>query len=113
MRERHAVAAEDAVTAREAQVQLEVEERVARARANLTEGHRLDMELLKTELEGMTSALKAKLQSVEQRESVARKTLISSKSALASVQAELSSFQEQIKDTASLAEKTAGEANRR
>ena len=77
--------AEDAVTAWDAQVQLEVEERVARARANLTEGHRLDMELLKTELEGMTSALKAKLQSVEQREGAALEALISSESALASV----------------------------
>ena len=61
MRERHAVAAEDAVTAREAQVQLEVEERVMKARAELAGRHRLDLELLKAELEGRTFALKTEL----------------------------------------------------
>ena len=113
VRERQAAAAEDAITAREAQVQLEVEERVAKARADLAEGHRLDLELLKAELEGRTSALKTELQSVEQRESAAREALTSSESALASARAELSSLQQQIKDTASLAKKTASEANRR
>ena len=113
VRERQAVAAEDAVTAREAQVQLEVEERVAKARAELAERHRLDPELLEAELEGRTSALKAKLQSVEQRESAAREALISSESALASARAELSSLHQQIKDTTSLAERTTSEANHR
>lgn len=61
VRERQAAAAEDAVTAREARVQLEVEERVAKARAELAERHRLDLELLEAELEGRTSTLKAKL----------------------------------------------------
>ena len=65
VRERQAAAAEDVVAAQEAQVQLEVEERVAKARADLAEGHRLDLELLKAELEGRTSALKTKLQSAE------------------------------------------------
>ena len=53
--------AEDAVAAREAQVQLEVEERVAKACADLAEEHCLDLELLKAELEGRTYTLKAKL----------------------------------------------------
>ena len=61
--------AEDVVAAREAQVQVEVEERVAKARAELAGRHHLDLELLKAELEGPTSALKTKLQAVEQRES--------------------------------------------
>ena len=94
VRERQAAAAEDAIAAREAQVQLEVEERVAKARADLAEGHCLDLELLKAELEGRTSALKAKLQSTEQHESAAQEALISSESALASARAELSSVQQ-------------------
>ena len=65
VRERQAAAAEDAITAREAQVQLEVEERVAKAHAELAGRHHLDLELLKAELEGRTSALKPELQSVE------------------------------------------------
>ena len=54
VRERQAAVAEDAVAAREAQVQVEVEEKVAKARAELAEGHRLDLELLKAEFEGRT-----------------------------------------------------------
>ena len=61
VRERQAAAAEDAVTARESQVQLEVEERVAKARVELARRHRLELELLKAKLEGWTSALKAEL----------------------------------------------------
>ena len=52
VRERLAAMAEDTFTAREARVQLEVEERVAKARAELAEGHHLDLELLEAELEG-------------------------------------------------------------
>ena len=47
-----------------------------------------------------------------QCESATREALISSEFALASVRAELSSLQQQIKDTTALAERTAGEANR-
>ena len=65
VRERQAAVAEDDVATREAQVQVEVEKRVAQARAELAERHRLDLELLKAELEGRTSALKTELQSVE------------------------------------------------
>ena len=50
VRERQAATAEDVVATREAQVQLEVEGRVAKARADLAEGHRLDLELLKASL---------------------------------------------------------------
>ena len=113
VRERQAAAAEDAVTARESQVQLEVEERVAKARVELARRHRLELELLKAELEGQTSALKTELQSMEQRESATREALISSESALVSARAELCSLQQKIKDTASLAERTVGEENRR
>ena len=61
VRERQAAVAEDAVAAREAQVQVEVEEKVAKARAELAEGHRLDLELLKAELEGRTSVLRTEM----------------------------------------------------
>ena len=76
MRERQATVAEDAVTAREAQVQVEVEKRVAKARAELHGRHRLDLELLKAEFEGWTSVLKTELQAVEQHEGAAQEALI-------------------------------------
>ena len=53
--------AEDAVSAQEAQVQVEVGEKVAKAHAELAEGHRLDLELLKAEFEGRTSVLRTEL----------------------------------------------------
>ena len=53
--------AEDVIAAREAQVQVEVEKKVAKARAGLDGRHRLDLELLKAELEGRTSILKNEL----------------------------------------------------
>ena len=113
VRERQAAVAEDAVAARKAQVQVEVEEKVVKARAKLDKGHRLHLELLKAELEGRTSALKAKLQSVEQRESAARGALTSSESALNSARAEISSLQKQVEDTASLLKKASSEKSRR
>ena len=88
MRKRQAATAKDVVIAREARVQLEVEERVAKARPDLAEGHRLDLELLKAELEGRTTALKVKLESTEQCERAAKEALASSESALASARAE-------------------------
>ena len=51
---------------------MEVEEKVAKACAELAEGHRLDLELLKAEFEGRTSVLKTERQAMEQRESIAR-----------------------------------------
>ena len=113
MRERQAAAAEDAVTAREAQVQVEVEKRVAKARAELDGRHRLDLELLKAELEGRTSVLKIELRAVQQREGAAREALASSESALGSARAEISSLRKQAEDTASLLEKASSEKCRR
>ena len=86
---------------------------MAKARAELAERHRLDLELLEAELEGRTSTLKAKLQSVEQRESAARGALTSSESALNSARAEISSLQKQVEDTASLLKKASSEKSRR
>ena len=40
---------------------MEVEEKVVKARAELAEGHRLDLELLKAEFEGRTSVLRTEL----------------------------------------------------
>ena len=79
----------------------------------MAERHRLDLELLEAELEGRTSALKAKLQSVEQPESAARGALTSSKSSLNSACAEISSLQKQVKDTASLLKKASSEKSHR
>ena len=63
-----AAVAEDAVATREALVQVEVENRVAKARAELDGRHRQELELLRAELEGRTSVLKTELQVVERRE---------------------------------------------
>ena len=79
----------------------------------MAERHRLDLELLEAELEGRTSALKAKLQSVEKCESAARGALTSSESALNSARAEISSLQKQVKGTASLLKKALSEKIRR
>ena len=76
VRERHAIVAEDAVAAREAQVHTEVKKRVVKARAKLDGRHRLDLELLKAEFEGWTSVLKTELQAVEQHEGAAQEALI-------------------------------------
>ena len=80
---------------------------------DLAKGHRLELELLKAGLEGKTTALKAKLESVERREDTAKEAMASSESALASARAKLSSVQQQVKDIASLAERAVNEANRR
>ena len=112
VRERHAAVAEDAVAAREVQVQLEVDARVAKARAELTRRHHLDLELLKVELEGRTSALKTELQPLEKRENAARGALTSFESALNSAHA-VSSLQKQVEDTASLLKKASSEKSRR
>ena len=101
--------AEDAVAAREAQVQAAVEEKVVKARAELAEGHRLDLELLKAEFEGRTSVLKTELQALKQHEGAAREALTSSESALDSARAEISSLRKQAEDTASLLEKALSE----
>ena len=113
VRERQAAVAEDAITVREAQIQVEVEKRVAKARAELDGRHRLDLGLLKAEFEGRTSVLKTELQAVEQREGAAREALTSSESALDSARAEISSLRKKAKDTASLLEKASSEKCRR
>lgn len=81
---------------------------MAKACADLAEGHRLDLELLKAELEGRTAALKAKLQPIEQHENAAQEALTSSESTLNSARAEISSLQQQVKDTSSLLERVSG-----
>lgn len=113
VRERQAAVAEDAVAAREAQVLVEVEKRVAKARAEMDGRHRLDLELLKAELEGRTSILKTKLQAMEQCEGAARGALASSESALNSTRAKISSLRMQAEDTAFLLKKASSEKCRR
>ena len=86
---------------------------MAKARAELAEGHCLDLELLKAEFEGRTSVLRTELQAVKQREGAAREALASSESALDSARAEISSLRKQAEDTASLLEKASSEKSRR
>ena len=80
-----------------------------KVRVELTGRHYLDLELLKAEIEGRTSALKTELQVVEERESAARETLTSSESALNSARAEISSLQKQDEDNTSLLKKASSE----
>lgn len=84
---------------------------MAKAHVDLAEGQRLDLELLKAKLEGRTTALKVKLESMEQRENAAKEALASSESASTSARTEISSLQQQVKDTASLAKRAVNETN--
>ena len=69
--------AEDAVTAREAKIQEEVDRRVAKARADLANEYDLKLKFLEAEAEGRTAALWSKLNEAEQREKAAAAALIS------------------------------------
>ena len=68
MRERQVAMAEDAVTTREAQIQEEVDRRVAKARSDVADEYCLKVEFLEAEVAGRNAALKTKLNEAEQRE---------------------------------------------
>ena len=65
VRERQVPTPEDPVAAREARIQQEVNQRVAKVRAALADEHRLKLELLEAELKGRTTALRTKLDTTE------------------------------------------------
>nr|XP_020201267.1 plectin-like [Aegilops tauschii subsp. strangulata] len=112
VRERQVAMAEDAFTAREAKIQEEVDRRVAKARTDLDDEHRLKLELVEAEVKGRTTALKTKLNEAEQRERAAKASQASAQENLASTRADLLSLQQQINDAASLTKKNADEACR-
>ena len=65
VREHQVAMAEDVVTAQEAKIQEEVDRRVATARVDLADEHRLKLEFLEAEVKGRTAALRTKLNEAE------------------------------------------------
>ena len=76
-RERQVAQAEDAIDAREAKAQEEVDRRVAEARANLVGRYDLKLKLAEAEAVGRTTALRSGLAEAEQREKAAAAALTS------------------------------------
>ena len=68
MRERHVAMAEDAVTTREAKIQEEVAQRVAKARVDLANEYDLKLKFSEAEAEGRTTALRSRLDEAEQHD---------------------------------------------
>ena len=83
-RERQVAQAEDAVSAREARAQEEVDRRVAKARADLAGRYDLKPKLVEAEAVGRTAALRSGLAEAEQRDKAATAALISVQAELAS-----------------------------
>ena len=92
-RERQVAQAEDAVGAREARVQEEVDRRMAEAHADLVGRYDLKLKRVEAEAAGRTAALKSKLAEAERREEAAAATLVSAQAELASAHAEVSPLQ--------------------
>ena len=67
-RERQVAVAEDAITMHEAKIQEEVDRRVAKARTDLADEHRLALVFLEAEAKGRTTALRKKLDEAKQHE---------------------------------------------
>ena len=87
MREHQVVQAEDAISAREARAQEEVNHRVAEACADLDGRLDLKLKLVEAEAAGRTAALKSRLTEVERREE-----------ATAAARAELLPLQQRVPD---------------
>ena len=75
-REHQVAQAEDAVWAREAKVQEEVDRQVARVRADLEGRYDLKLKLAGTEAAGRTAALRPKLDEAERRGKAAAAALV-------------------------------------
>nr|XP_020165394.1 uncharacterized protein C6orf163-like [Aegilops tauschii subsp. strangulata] len=88
-RERQVALAEDAVGAREARAQEEVDCRVAEARADLEGRYNLKLEFIAAEAAGRTAALKSRMTEAERREEATADALASAQAELASARAEL------------------------
>nr|XP_020182389.1 tol-Pal system protein TolA-like [Aegilops tauschii subsp. strangulata] len=112
-REHQVAQAEDAVGAREAKAQEEVDRRVAEVRANLEGRHDLKLKLAETEAVGRAAALRPRLAEVERREEATAAALVTAQEELASAHAELLTLQKRVADAESVARQSREEVLQR
>ena len=91
-RERQIAQAEDAVGAREAKAQEEVDRRVAEVRADLEGRYALKLKLAGTKAAGRTAAHKPRLDEAERRGEATAAAMVAAQAYLASARAELLSL---------------------
>ena len=103
MRERQVAQAKDAVGAREARVQEEVDRLVAEVRADLEGRYDLKLKLTGTEDAGRAAALRPRLDEAERRAEAPTATLVTAQADLASARAELRSLRRRVDDAESVA----------
>ena len=97
-RERQVAQAEDAVGAREARVEEEVDRRVAEVRADLEGRYDLKLKLAGTKDAGRAAALRPRLDEAERRAEAMAAALVMAQADLASARAELRSLQRWVDD---------------
>ena len=88
--------AEDAVSAREAEVREEVDRRAAKAHADLADEYRLALVFLEAEAKGRTIALRTKLDEAEQHERAAVAAQTSARADLTSARAGFLPFSDRL-----------------
>nr|XP_040251950.1 uncharacterized protein LOC109743182 [Aegilops tauschii subsp. strangulata] len=102
-RERQVAQAEDAIGAREAKVQEEVDRQVARVRADLEGRYDLKLKLAGTEDAGRAAALRPRLAKAERRVEASAVALAAALADLASARAELLLLQKRVDDAEAFA----------
>ena len=104
-RERQVAQAEDAIGAREARVQEEVDRRVAKVRADLEGRYDLKLKLAGTEDAGRAAALRPRLDEAERHGEATVAALVTAQADFASARAKLLSLQKHVDDAEAIARK--------
>nr|XP_020159880.1 hyaluronan-mediated motility receptor-like [Aegilops tauschii subsp. strangulata] len=112
-RERQVALAEDAVGAREARAQEDVDRRVAEARADILGRYDLKLKLVEAEAAGRTTALKSRLTEAERHEEAAAATLVLAHAELASARAKLLPLQQRVANAECIAQQNREEVLQR
>ena len=101
------------VGAREARIQVEIDHRVAEARAGLEREYEERLELVKAEAAGRTAALRTKLTEATQRAEATATALSTAQAELASSHTELLLLQWRVDDAEAVALRNADEIRQR